>query len=140
MAFQQKSAWIMSFALLAGGIFYFDTVRELSVEIGRLAPPVLPTVAAYTVVLVVIAVVGHIVIGVISPKEANAPLDERERKIFHWAGNVSSYVLGVGVVTALGHYLFFQDGDVLFYAVFASLMLCQLAEYVIQIVLYRIDF
>lgn len=140
MPFQQKSAWIMSVALVLGGLFYFGEVSQMSNEIGQLAPPVLPAVAAYTVLLVVIAVVGHIVIGVISPKEANAPLDERERKIFHWAGNVSSYVLGAGVVSALGHYLFFQNGDVLFYAVFASLMLCQLAEYVIQIVLYRIDF
>jgi uncharacterized membrane protein (DUF485 family) len=140
MSFQQKSAWIMSFALVVGGLYYFGAVSNMSQAIGHLAPPNMPAVVTYTVLLVVIAVVGHIVIAAASPKEADAPLDERERKIFHWAGNVSSYVLGIGVIWSLGFYLFRHDGDVLFYSVFASLMLCQLAEYLIQIALYRIDF
>jgi hypothetical protein len=75
-----------------------------------------------------------------SPKEANARLDERERKITQWAGNASSYVLATGIVLSLGLYLFSHDGDVLFYTAFASLMIGQLAEYVFLIALYRIDF
>jgi hypothetical protein len=76
-------------------------------------------------------------VGILSPKEANAPLDERERKIVHRAGNLSSYVFATGVVLSLGVYLFSASGDLLFYGVFASLMLGQLAEYLIQIALYR---
>ena len=50
---------------------------------------------------------------------------------------VASYVLGVGVVTSLGVYLLSPRGDLLFYLVFASLMLSNLAEYALQILFYR---
>lgn len=36
MPFQEKSAWIMSLALLLGGIFYFRVVVAMSSEIGEL--------------------------------------------------------------------------------------------------------
>ena len=38
---------------------------------------------------------------------------------------------------SLGFYLLSRNGDLLFYSVFASLMLGQLMEYVFQIVFYR---
>ena len=83
------------------------------------------------------AVVGHIAIAVLAPTEANASPDERERQIFNRAGHYSSYFLAVGVVLALGYYLVSRNGDLLFYGVFASLMLGQVMEYLIQIFLYR---
>ncbi len=72
MAFNEKSAWIMSFALLLGGIFYFGVVAAISSQIGQLVPPMLPLVAVYTAILVAVAVAGHIVIALMSPKEASA--------------------------------------------------------------------
>jgi hypothetical protein len=137
MAFQEKSAWIMSVALVLGGFYYFGVVAEMSSGITDLAPPVVPVLVTYTVLLIVVAIVGHIAIAVFSPKEGDAPLDERERQIFNRAGNISGYVLGAGVISTLGHYLIFYDGHALFYGIFASLMLSQLADYVIRIVLYR---
>ncbi|MCG8418029.1 MAG: hypothetical protein MJE77_08825 [Proteobacteria bacterium] len=137
MAFQEKSAWIMSLALLLGGLFYFGVVAWMSSQIGELAPPILPLVAVYTVILIIIAIVGHVVIAVFAPKDANTALDERERQIFDRAGHLSGYVVGVGVLLSLGLYLFSYSGNLLFYGVFASLMISQLAEYAIQIFLYR---
>ena len=137
MPFQEKSAWIMSVALILGGIFYFDAVRTMSAATGQLSPPFLPLVAMYTVILVAVAIVGQIAIAVFSPKDANAPLDERERDIFLRASHYSGYVLATGVVTALGFYLLSYSGDVLFYALFASLMISQLADYGFRILLYR---
>lgn len=137
MAFQEKSAWLMSIALILGGLFYYNAVSALTTEIGALAPPILPTIVVYTFILVIIAVIGHVAIAVFAPKEANAPLDERDKTILNRAGHLSGYVLGIGVIMALGHYLFLHNGDILFYGVFASLMLSQLAEYLIQIFYYR---
>lgn len=137
MAFQEKSAWIMAAALLLGGIFYFGTVASMSAAAGQLAPPILPLVAVYTVILVIIAIIGHIMIAIFAPKDANAPTDERERRIFDRAAHWSGYIFGIGVILALGLYLIFYDGNLLFYGAFASLMLSQLAEYVLQIVFYR---
>lgn len=69
MSFREKSAWIMSLALLLGGLFYFCVIVWMSSAIGRLAPPILPLVAVYTVVLVLIATVGHIVVAVSAPRK-----------------------------------------------------------------------
>lgn len=137
MAFNEKSAWIMSFALLVGGLFYFGVVAKISLEIGQLVPPLLPLVAVYTAILAVAAIVGHIVIALTALKEASASLDERERQLVVRAGHHSGLVFGAGVIMSLGVYLFTYNGNLLFYCVFASLMISQLAEYVLQIVLYR---
>ena len=137
MPFHEKSAWIMSFALIAGGLFYFLPVLSGWSGSGQLASPLMPHLVAYTVCIVVIAVVGHIVIVALAPKDADVPVDEREKLIFDRAGHYSSYVLGVGALLSLGLYLLSGNGDLLFYAVFASLIASQLAEYLLQIVFYR---
>ena len=137
MAFHEKSAWIMSFALLLGGIFYFGVIARISSEIGQLVPPMLPLVAVYTAILVAIAIAGHVVIALMAPKEASASLDERERQLAVRAGHHSGLVFGAGVIMSLGLYLFSYNGNLLFYCVFGSLMISQVVEYGLHIVLYR---
>jgi len=137
MSFQEKSAWIMSFALLASSIFYFGVVMSMSQEVGHWAAPNLPVVVIYTVILTLIAIVGHVVIAVLAPKEANANPDEREREVVFRASHLSGYVFGVGVLLSLGLYLFVHDGNLLFYSVFGSLIVSQLSEYLFQIFISR---
>lgn len=137
MPFHEKSAWIMSVALLLGGVFYFSAVVSGWSESGQLTSPLIPLILIYTAFLVVVAIVGHIVIAVLAPKDANAPLDERESQTFCRAGHYSSYVFAVGVLISLGIYLISNSGDLLFYTVFASLMVAQIAEYFFQILFYR---
>jgi len=137
MAFREKSAWIMVAALLLSGVLYGQAVLSLSADLGGLVPPNLPLVLTYTIVLLAIAVAGHVAAAISSYREADAPMDERERRIVERAAHLASYVLGAGVVLALGLYLFTQQGHLLFYVVFASLMLSNLAEYALQILLFR---
>lgn len=137
MPFNEKSAWIMSLALIVGGGGYFGTVWSLSDDAGVLAPPSLPAVVVYTVTLIVIAIIGHALIAIMNPREADDTIDERERRIIERSGHQSSYLLGAGVLVALVLYLISYDGSGLFYAVFASLMLAQVAEYVLRIYYYR---
>ena len=137
MPFREKSAWIMSATLLVVGLFYFYAVAAVWSESGSLAQPMLPLVIAYTVILIVLSVVGHVAIGILAPKDANAPPDERERQIISRSGHYASYAIAIGIVMSLGVYLFSRNGDLLFYTVFASLMIGQILEYVFQIILYR---
>ena len=97
----------------------------------------MPVLLVYAVIIVVTAVVGHIVLAVLSPNDAQASLDERERKIIDKAGHLSCYVFAVGTLLSLGAYIFIFNGNMLFYGVFGSLMLSQLAEYFVQIYFYR---
>jgi len=137
MPFREKSAWIMSFALIVGGLFYFLPVVSEWTGSGQLASPLMPQIVTYTVSLVAMAIVSHIVITALAPKDADAPVDEREKVIFDRAGHYSSYVLGIGVLLSLGVYLLSGNGDLLFYVVFASLIASHLAEYLLQILFYR---
>lgn len=137
MPFHEKSAWIMSAALLLGGLFYLIAVVLGVSESGQLVSPSIPLIMIYTALLVVAAIVGHIIVAALAPKDANAPADERERQIFNRAGHYSSYVFAFGIIISLGIYLLTKSGDLLFYTVFASLMVGQIAEYFFQILFYR---
>lgn len=77
MSFNEKSAWIMTLALLMGGVIYFGVVLSASLQLQELASPTLPLVAAYTVVLVLVAIIGHVLAAIYAPAEASAVPDER---------------------------------------------------------------
>ena len=137
MPFKEKSAWIMALLLISLGAAYFYVVATISSESGQLATPLLRLIVIYTVCIIVLSAIGHTAIAILAPKDANAAVDERERSIFDRAGHYASYFMGVGVVMSLGAYLFIRSGDLLFYTVFASLMVGQIMEYVFQIIFYR---
>ncbi|UTF58967.1 hypothetical protein [Gilvimarinus sp. DA14] len=136
MSFQEKSAWVMLLALMLTAALYFYSVLTLSTAEG-LAPPLLPTLVVYTVVLVVIAIVGHIAAALMAPKEANAAVDEREKQIADRAESQAGRVMGFLLMLSLLVYLFTYSGHLLFYSVFASLIIGQVAEYLLQIFYFR---
>lgn len=137
MSFHEKSAWTMGLILIAGMIFYFNKVAAMSAGLDGVAPPVLPLVIAYIVVIVVLSIIGHILIAVSKPSDADDMMDERDKLVFARAGNIAGVILGIGVIGALGGYLFTYDGNQLFHAAFGALMLSQIAEYGARIVYYR---
>lgn len=137
MSFHEKSAWVMSIALILSGTAYFFIVAQMSAAIGEIAPPLGPIVAIYVVVLTILAVFGHAIVAALSPKEANAATDERDRLIVYRASSFAGIVLATGIFCAMGFYLLTYSGNALFHGVLASLMVAQLAEYLRQIVLYR---
>ena len=138
MSFREKSAWVMALVMTATGLYYFYAVGAASRAIGATAP------AAVVIGFVIWVVIGSIVVQVLlaasSPKEANAPADEREREVQQRAGNWSGVVLATGVVLSLGHYLARGDGNMLFHLAMASLIVAQIAEYAIHILLVRRSF
>ena len=137
MAFREKSAWVMGLVLLAGMIFYFRTVWIMSAEVGGVAPPLLPLVIVYVIAIVILSIIGHVLIALSKPSEADTPMDERDNIIAARAGSIGGFLMGLGVITSLGVYLFTYDGDLLFHSAFGSVMVAQLAEYVAQVTFYR---
>ncbi|MDJ0920001.1 MAG: hypothetical protein QNI84_02660 [Henriciella sp.] len=137
MSFREQSAWAMMAILTVGGLWYFNKVRAASVALGETAPPIMPFVIAYIVLIVIASIVAMSVLGMASPEAANAPADERERQADSRAGDLSGYVLGAGVIIGLLHYPLHMDGNMLYHIGFASLMLSQIAEYGLRIWYYR---
>ena len=135
--FREKTAWAMAAILTGGAAFYLHLVISASKALGRTAPPVIGFVIAYVVVIVIASVAAMSALAVTSPREADAPADERETIIADKAGNWSGYAMAVPALGALWHYAVNGDGNMLFHLVFLALMLGQIAEYLFQIVLYR---
>ena len=138
MSFREKSAWLMALLMAAAGLFYLHVVRGVSHVRGETVPSA--TVIGFVILVVICSVVAQIVLALSSPKEANAPADERERIVQQRAGNWSGLVLAAGAVFSLGHFMVYSDGIMLFHLVMASLIVSQIAEYAFQIVLVRRSF
>ena len=136
MSFREKSAWVMAAVMTVAGLYYLKIVVDASESIGSTAPPMVILIA-YVVLVVIAAVNAQIILAISSPKEANAPADERERPALDRAGNWSGYVLAAGVVTSLLHFLAHNDGFLLFHTIMGSLIVAQIAEYAFQILLLR---
>ena len=136
MSFREKSAWAMALLMAAAGAFYGWQVLTLSRALGETAPP-LAAALPYVFLVVVGAIATQTVLALASPREADAPADERERQIQLKAGAWSGVLLGACVIGAMILYLPSGDGRLLFHLVAASVILAQIAEYAIAIVLFR---
>ncbi len=99
MSFREKSAWVMGAIMLATGVFYAQLVA------GAPQAPVIGPLIPYVLAVVVFSIVAQVGLAIASPKEANAPADERERSAIDRAGNWSGMVLGFGVVSAIIMYI-----------------------------------
>lgn len=140
MSFREKSAWLMVIILIIAGANYFLQIYWLSNAAGQVIPPIAPMTIAYIILIVIAAIIGHAVIALIAPTEANAPMDEREKRIEHRAGNWSGMILCVGAIAGLIHFSVNADGNLLFHIIVGSLLVAQISEYVSQIWFYRRGF
>ncbi len=98
MPFREISAWIslMGFLVVYGS--YFASIAK---EAGQVQEPVFGGRLIGTIVtLVIVQVVLHILVAVWTPRDADAPMDERERLIDLKAANVAHFVLIGGVLAA----------------------------------------
>lgn len=136
MSFREKSAWVMAALMCFSGATYLWLVITISRALGETAPP-MAAVIPYVLMVVVGAILVQIVLALLTPREADAPADEREKQIQLRADAWSGVVLGLGVVTSLGAYVFQANGPLLFHMVATSLIAAQIAEYAIVIVLFR---
>lgn len=137
MSFREKSAWLMAIILVVAGANYIWQITALSALAGQVVPPIPPLTIVYIVLIVIAAIIGHTIIALLAPSEANAPMDERERQIGHRAGNWAGLILGVGAIAGLWHYSVNGDGNFLFHLIVCSLLAAQIAEYLGQIWMYR---
>ena len=136
MSFREKSAWVMGALMLVAGLYYLNMALAASRGMGWVTPPVVIFIP-FTLFVVTVSVVAQTAMAILTPKEAEAAADEREGPILDRAGHWSGLLLGAGAVTSLFHFLYHQDGALLFHMIMASLILSQIAEYALQITLIR---
>lgn len=136
MAFREKSAWLMLIiTLLVGGGLTFEVVQGFNST--SQWPPAVSVFTRLTMGLIVLSIIGQIALALVDRKSANRPADEREKTIQQRADAYSGILLGVLIVSSLMTYLVHQHGDLLFLMALLSLVVAQVAEYLVEIIGYR---
>lgn len=133
MSFREKSAWISLLSMTGIYGFYFWSVIHAGHKAGAFRfGGLLVTVIA----LVVLQVVLTIAVAIFSPKEAQAPRDERDKLIELRAMRVAYAGLATGIALAcfFGAFdppLVFNTNALLFILVTAEIMrsACQIIQY-----------
>jgi hypothetical protein len=88
-------------------------------------------------VFVLATIVLTVVAAVLAPKDAGAPLDERERLITLKANSASGYVLAAGVVLVIGVLFYGADDFLTINLLFFALVVSEIYKVTTQLVLYR---
>ena len=138
MAFQAKSAAALVGALVVAYVPYFILVGYLlwstSEDVANIAYK--PLLILATVPVAVIAAVSHIVLALITPKEANQH-DERDRLIDQRADQLSAHVLAVGVFAAIVLAMLELASFYVVNALLLAWVAAEMAAQVRRLVLYR---
>jgi hypothetical protein len=135
-SFREKSAAAMLLLWLLATGFYLVEMEPWTWSMHFVHTPLKPLVVA-TFALIVGSIIVQTVLALRSPAEAQAPADERERRIIDRAAAWSGWVLGFLAITSMVHYLQHGHGDLLFHTLFLSLLLAEIAEQALRIFLFR---
>ena len=141
MSFEEKSTWISLAIILLVSTGYFTQVFE-GISAGDLDKADITGLFFGAVITVVVLEVAlHIAIAIFNVRDADQSMDERDRLYAVKAGNISGWVLGIGVLTIAAH-TFIQDlnpllvANLLLFMVFVS----QIASYALKLFYYRRGF
>ena len=136
MTFQAKSAMLMTIALVVVYGSYFFVVGSWAITTPADQIVYQPLMIAAIVPLVILAVLGHIVVALINPKEANA-YDERDRLIDLRGERIGAYVLAVGVFAGLVLAMVESAQFWIAQALLFAWVLAEISDNVSKLVLYR---
>lgn len=93
--------------------------------------------AQSVVMFVLVTIIFTVVIAILSPRDAQAPQDEREKLIALKASSASGYVLASGVVLTIGIIFFGVKDFLVINLLFFVLVASEIFRIVAQIVLTR---
>ena len=140
MAFEEKSAWIMGFSAIGSYLAY------LIVVLGRADHDIPLAEVSYVATLlwsigiaVVATIVGHIVIAIANPKEADRR-DERDKQIHRFSEYVGQSFVVIGGIAALILAMLELRHFWIANAVYLAFVLSGLLSSITKIVAYRKGF
>lgn len=136
MSFREKSTWVLlAVTVIVYGLYFSTTIRRALVN-G--VPDVADNVRLFgaVVLMVILSVVAHIVIAILSPKEADTA-DERDRLIELRGDQRAGYVMAVALFSTLGLALAGASVFWIAHAALAGLVVSELVKAVTKLIDYR---
>lgn len=138
MSFREKTAWITLITLIGASLLFVlhpPLQLTLAPESSLFSLHVLLLSIATFVVIEIVAIV---VVRMWSPRDAKAPLDERERLIVLKARSLAWYVLAASSLGSVMVTIHLGANELgLAYCVFISFVLSLMVNYAARIVYYR---
>lgn len=135
MPFREKIAWlsISTTVIVWGAYFTF-----LLTSARQLPPPAaFGGFLAAVVVQTILVVAGSIVTAVVSPKDASAPGDERDKAVSH-AAYALAYPVLLSLIVCITPTLYLGvSAKVMTYELMAAIVIAEIVHYGAQIVGYR---
>ena len=136
MSFREKSTWITFVLLLAFGIYFGDVAVHM-LDPTRPQGNYLLVFVLLVVAIVVLEVITHVAIAIRSPREAQTPIDERERLIELRSTRPAFFVLLVGAFLSVGTIHIGASTWVLAHCVLFAIWMAELTRYGSRLYHYR---
>ena len=135
MSFHEKSAWVSLISIIGVSTFYFLHVSwSLTPEpSGQLVRGLLYCIVGF----VIIEVIGHTVISIRTPRDAQTPRDEREQLINLKAVRAAAYVYVGGSFLAVSTLHLGASGITIGYGVLLAFVAAEVVNYATRIVYHR---
>ncbi|HUK02452.1 MAG TPA: hypothetical protein VLW26_09265 [Steroidobacteraceae bacterium] len=139
MSFREKSAWITFAVLLVSfGSYFAALALQLAMPQHALPPRFLGWIFIVALAgLVILEIALHIIVAVVSPTDARAPKDERDRLIELRSSRVAFYVLLLGTLLAIGVVHIHARLWLLANSVFFAIWIAELTHYGSRLYFYR---
>ncbi|QNL19382.1 hypothetical protein HXX25_08680 [Hyphobacterium sp. CCMP332] len=136
MSFREKSTWVLLAATVIVYGWYFATT--LGEALGAETPPVVDNVRLFgaVVVMVVLSIVAHIVIAILSPKDADAA-DERDRLIELRGDQRGGFLMTVALFSTMGLAMTGASVFWIAHGALAGLVVSELVKAVSKLIDYR---
>jgi hypothetical protein len=148
MSFEEKSTWITGISQLVVGIWYLVQILSKAAIEPVATIDYIPELLVLIGASVGLTVVATVVVSVIQAARAAARgdstevdrVDERDRSIGRYAGNIGGYVLGVGMIPAMILAVLEVDHFWIAHAILAAFFASELIGATIKLVAYRRGF
>lgn len=138
MSFREKSVWVSTGIMIWLWSWYASIVIPGIADGTITRAETMGLFIGVTVAVVVMEVIGHIILAILSPKDANADEDERDRMIDQKADSHSAWMLGGGIIT-ICLFTLFQDlsGVSVIHLLLLLLIAVEVVTGALQILYYR---
>ena len=136
MSLKEKTALVSLIATLLIYGFYF-------VDVGLKIDPATPTdlfmkkMFVLVIGVIIVNIIGSIIAGISSGKDADEKYDERDLLIRARSGDISGNVLGVGVVIASGQIFYGGTAIEIVHWVLLALVASEIVNNALKIAYYR---
>lgn len=133
-SFEEKSAWIQLLGMVATLALYALLASRILAR-GIIEPVAFVPVFILAVgVMVVVLVAGHVVVAIADRRTGS---DERDRMIGWRAESNASWIVAVGVLTAVAGLVLAVERVWIAHLLMVSLFLAAIVKYVWQLIYYR---